>query len=111
MARRNQPKSPPYRAPALEKGIAILELLAESGQPMTTAEVAATLKRSRAEIYRMFVVLESLEYILRTDDGGFDLSARMFDIASRHAPRRSVVTASRPFMEELSELTRQSCHL
>ncbi len=35
----------------------------------------------------------------------------MFDIASRHAPRRSVVTASRPFMEELSELTRQSCHL
>src|SRR5262245_45173303 len=100
-----------YRAPALEKGIAILELLAGARQPLSVADIAATLTRSRAEIYRMLVVLESLQYIHRVDDGRYDLTARLFDVASRHAPKRSVVVAARPVMEELAEATLQSCHL
>ena len=111
MAGRNQAKTPPYRAPALEKGIAILELLSEAAHPLAIAEIAATLRRSRAEIYRMLVVLEFLEYIHREEDGSYDLSGKMFDVASRHAPRRSVVAAARPAMEELAERTQQSCHL
>lgn len=104
-------KKPPYRAPALEKGIAILELLADARQPLTVADIAGSMKRSRAEIYRMLVVLESLEYLHRTDDGSYDLSGRMFDVASRHAPRRQVVAAARLAMLELAEKSQQSCHL
>lgn len=104
-------KLPPYRAPALEKGIAILELLADAARPVPIADIAATLRRSRAEIYRMLVVLEFLEYIHRADDGSYDLSGKMFDVASRHAPRRGIVAAARPAMEELAERTQQSCHL
>src|SRR5262245_43559201 len=104
-------KEPPYRAPALEKGIAILELLASARAPLPVTEIAATLRRSRAEIYRMVVVLEALDYLQRTDDGSFDLTAKMFDVASRHPPKRSVVAAARPVMEELAENTLQSCHL
>jgi DNA-binding IclR family transcriptional regulator len=100
-----------YRAPALEKGIAILELLANSGAPRAMADIAETLQRSRAEIYRMLVVLESLLYIQRTEDGRYDLTARLFDIASSHAPKRSLVAAARPVMEELAGRTLQSCHL
>src|SRR5262245_5317901 len=100
-----------YRAPALEKGIAILELLANARRPLTVADIAGTLDRSRAEIYRMLVVLESLEYMHRTEDGRYDLTAKLFDIASRHAPKRSVIAAARAVMEELAEATSQSCHL
>src|SRR5262245_15951977 len=100
-----------YRAPALEKGIAILELLANARRPLTVADIAATLDRSRAEIYRMLVVLESLEYMHRNEDGRYDLTAKLFDIASRHAPKRSVIAAARAVMEELAEATLQSCHL
>jgi DNA-binding IclR family transcriptional regulator len=102
---------PPYRAPALEKGIAILELLAGARQPLAVGEIADTLQRSRSEIYRMLVVLEALEYLRRTSEGRYDLTAKLFDIASRHAPKRSVVAAARPVMEELAEATSQSCHL
>lgn len=101
----------PYRAPALEKGIAILELLADAPQPLAVADIAGTLERSRAEIYRMLVVLESLEYIRRIDDGRYDLTAKLFDVASRHAPKRSVIAAARSVMEELAQKTSQSCHL
>jgi DNA-binding IclR family transcriptional regulator len=100
-----------YRAPALEKGMAILELLADSGHGLATAEIAATLRRSRAEIYRMLIVLEALGYIHRADDGRCDLTGKLFDLASRHAPKRSVIAAARPEMETLAEQTRQSCHL
>lgn len=34
-----------------------------------------------------------------------------FDIASLHAPKRNVIAAVRPIMEELAERTQQSCHL
>jgi DNA-binding IclR family transcriptional regulator len=104
-------KSPLYRAPALEKGIAILELLANARQPLTVADISGSLKRSRAEIYRVLVVLESLQYLHRTDDGSYDLSGRMFDVASRYAPRRHVVAAARSAMQALAERTQQSCHL
>ncbi len=102
---------PLYSAPALEKGIAILELLSSVHHPLAVADIATRLRRSRAEIYRMLVVLESLDYIRRTDDGQYDLTAKLFEIASRHAPKRSVVTAARAVMEELAEATLQSCHL
>jgi DNA-binding IclR family transcriptional regulator len=102
---------PPYRAPALEKGMAILELLAAARQPMAMSDIAATLSRSRAEIYRMLVVLEALDYIERTDEGRYDLTPKLFDVASGHSPKRNVVVAARPVMENLSEATLQSCHL
>ncbi len=104
-------KKPRYRAPALEKGIAILELLADARQPLTVGDIAGSMQRSRAEIYRMLVVLESLQYLHRTEDGSYDLSGRMFDVASRHAPRRHVVAAARAAMQELAEKSQQSCHL
>ena len=104
-------KKPAYRAPALEKGIAILELLAEARRPLTVADIAGSMRRSRPEIYRMLVVLESLNYLLRTEDGSYDLSGRMFEVASRHAPRRHIVAAARAAMQMLAERTQQSCHL
>lgn len=104
-------KAPVYSAPALEKGMAILELLANSPGAVPVAEIAAALDRSRAEIYRMLVVLESLGYIHKTDDGRCDLTTRLFDLAIRHTPKRSLVAAARPVMEDLAEKTLQSCHL
>src|SRR5262245_52147828 len=110
-AARRKAESGGYRAPALEKGIAILELLVDSSRPLAMAEIAGTLARSPAEIYRMLVVLQDLEYIHRAKDGGYALTARLFDVASRHAPKRSVVAAARAAMEELAETTQQSNHL
>ena len=47
-----------YRAPALEKGLDILELLSEAESPMGMPMIAAELNRSKGEIFRMAAVLE-----------------------------------------------------
>ena len=42
-----------YRAPALDKGLDILELLAQQPQGLTRAEIVKEMDRSASEIYRM----------------------------------------------------------
>jgi DNA-binding IclR family transcriptional regulator len=42
-----------YRAPALDKGLDILELLAEQKDGLTRAEITKSLGRNASEMYRM----------------------------------------------------------
>src|SRR5690625_6410198 len=52
-----------YRAPALEKGLDVLELLASHGGPLTTSQMATLLGRSVSELFRMVLALEYRGYI------------------------------------------------
>ena len=47
-----------YRAPALDKGLDIVERLAGERLPLTELKVAARLGRTSGEIYRMLMCLE-----------------------------------------------------
>ena len=52
-----------YTAPALEKGLDILELLSSSEEGLTQAEIASKLNKSVNEIYRMISTLKQREYV------------------------------------------------
>ena len=54
-----------YRAPALDKGLDILELLARAHTPLSMTGVAAAIGYSKGEIFRMLQVLEERGYIAR----------------------------------------------
>jgi len=46
-----------YTAPALEKGLDILELLASVSEALTHSEIASRLGRTITEVFRMLVCL------------------------------------------------------
>ncbi|MBW2396309.1 MAG: IclR family transcriptional regulator [Deltaproteobacteria bacterium] len=101
-----------YRAPALEKGLDVLELLAQSSRPRSTIEIGADLGRSRSEIFRMLSVLEDRGYIRRDGtEEGFGLTTKLFELAMQSPPTVNLLGASLPVMESLAEATSQSCHL
>lgn len=102
---------PSYTAPALEKGLAILECLAEEAAPLTMAALARRLGRSHNEIYRMLLVLEARGYLAREPDDRLRLSDRLFDLAMRNPKRRNLHDAAMPVMHRLVEQLWQSCHL
>jgi len=56
----------PYTAPALEKGLDILELLAGEGGGLLQNAIAQRLSRSATELFRMLSVLERRGYVLIT---------------------------------------------
>ncbi|WP_210480533.1 IclR family transcriptional regulator [Naasia sp. SYSU D00948] len=105
--------SPPpgYSAPALEKGLDVLELLADAAGPLAQREVAAALGRSVGELFRVLLTLERRGFAVRTEEGGYLLSHRLFELAHRHAPRRGLLAAAAPPMRRLAEAVGQSCNL
>src|SRR3546814_3285329 len=54
-----------YSAPALEKGLEIIELLAAERRPMSTRAIAERLGRSKGEIFRVVFVLVERGYLRR----------------------------------------------
>ena len=75
-----------YRAPALDKGLDILELLAEHPDGLTRAEIVKELGRGPSEIYRMLERLVARQYVMRSAGGDrHALSLKMFALAHRLA--------------------------
>src|SRR5215469_15041384 len=101
-----------YAAPALAKGLDILELFASEATGLTTSEVARGLGRTVGEIFRMLVCLEARGYISQTPkDERFELTLKLFELSHRHPPLRRLVAEARPLMEAVARKTGQSCHL
>jgi DNA-binding IclR family transcriptional regulator len=111
----HSPAPPPgarYTAPALDKGLDILELFASEPDGLTTSHVARRLGRTVGEIFRMLVCLAERGYISQVlPDERFQLTLKLFELAHRHHPVQRFVAKARPLMEEVAHKTHQSCHL
>jgi DNA-binding IclR family transcriptional regulator len=101
-----------YTAPALDKGLDILELFASEPEGLSASQVARRLGRTIGEIFRMLVCLAERGYISQVlPDERFQLTLKLFELAHRHHPLQRFVAKARPLMEEVAHKTRQSCHL
>lgn len=101
-----------YSAPALEKGLDILELLANQAEGMNISEITKTLNRSVGELFRMLVVLEQRGYVsLQPGSDRYRLTLKMFGLAHRFPPVKRLTSVSAPVLQRLSYAIEQSCHL
>jgi len=101
-----------YRAPALDKGLEILEYLSGQRMPLTQLEIAEGLRRSSGEIYRMLLCLEERGYLAReAESGKFRLTLRLYELGHSHSPTMLLRRAARIPMEALAERIGQACHL
>lgn len=101
-----------YRAPALDKGLDILELLA--GQPLglTRAEIVKAMGRSQSEIYRMLERLVARHYVTRSPQGDrYALSLKMFVLSHRHPPLDRLIMQAQPLLDQFANAAEQSCHM
>jgi len=111
------PEVPPapdtaYAVPALEKGLDILELLADTAGGLGQTEIAEATGRSVGQIFRVLGVLERRGYVVRDRQSGlYSFSMMTFDLAHRHPPLRGLITLATTPMRELADRVRQSCNL
>jgi len=110
--RKTSKEASQYSAPALEKGLDILELLADSASGLTQNHIATRLGRSASELFRMVEVLARRGYVGRSpSDGTYSLTLKLFELAHRQPPVKRLLAVALPLMHELSRTTRQSNHL
>jgi DNA-binding IclR family transcriptional regulator len=100
-----------YRAPALDKGLDILELLAGVDGGLTQAEIAKHLERSPNEFYRMLDRLDRRGYVTKIDGDRYSLTLKLFGLAQLHAPVRRLASFATPWMRELAQKSKQANQL
>jgi DNA-binding IclR family transcriptional regulator len=101
-----------YRAPALEKGLDIIELLSRTDEPLTATQISERLQRSKAELYRMLHVLQMRGYIecpLNEDE--HVISRKMLMLATERQPLKDLLEFCSPLMRKFAEKNCQSVHI
>jgi DNA-binding IclR family transcriptional regulator len=99
-----------YAAPALEKGLDILEVLARSESGLTQKELSVELKRSVSEFYRMLSCLVRRDYVAAYQDK-FTITTKLFRLSQIHPPTRRLIAEAMPIMQELTAAVEFACDL
>ena len=105
-------KKTSYTAPALEKGLDIIELLSREETGLPQSVIAHSLGRSTSEIYRMLVVLQERGYIAQEPlSDRYILTTFIFELAHRIPKLRRLTALGAPMMRGLARRINQSVHL
>jgi DNA-binding IclR family transcriptional regulator len=102
--------SPNYSAPALEKGLDILETLCRSNVALSQSEIAERLGRSVGELYRMLICLVNRNYVVNLGET-YAITTKIFALAHSNPPTNRLLAEAGPIMQELSSGLEQACHL
>lgn len=99
-----------YHIASLEKGMRVLELLADN-QDMTVTRVAKTLGLNRASSHRFLAHLVDLGYVVKSEDSRYMLSLKLLELGQKAANRFEIRPLARPFMQELFLEFRETVNL
>lgn len=99
-----------YSAPALDKGLDILELLCKSESGLTQQEIAAQLGKKLGEIYRMLNCLVQRNYVANNNNI-YTITSKLFQLSHLHPPTYRLLTEALPIMESLSRAVSFPCDL
>ena len=111
-SKENETGKPTYSAPALTKGLEVLELLAGAQSALTMKEIADGLGRSKNEIFRMLVALQERGYLERNPEtDAFSLTDKLFKLGLHTPSAQDLVTAAMPELSIVAEQSEQSPHL
>lgn len=100
-----------YAAPALEKGLDILEALCRSEQPLSQKDIAQRVGRSVGEIYRMVACLVNRNYVTLVDENTYGITTKLFELAHINSPTQRLLQEATSLMQRLASDLDQSCHL
>lgn len=101
-----------YNVPALEKGLDVLEYLADQGIPLTQSQIARALERGPNELFRTLTALDRRGYIRRDPlSGAYSLTLRLYELSRTHSPFEALVRAAAQPMRLLADELRESPHL
>jgi DNA-binding IclR family transcriptional regulator len=100
------------QVPALQRGLAVLELLSTRDEGATLSEIGAELGLSPASIFRIAGVLEETGYIRKEETSRrFALTKKLLLMARPQHEGRSLVECALPAMREVLRLTGETVQL
>jgi DNA-binding IclR family transcriptional regulator len=99
-----------YQINSLQKGIKILELLAEH-KALTVTQVATQLGINRAGSHRFLATLRDLGYVEKDQDNRYQMTLRVLEIGMKVSQRFEIRQEARRFMQELAATFKETVNL
>lgn len=96
---------------AVVKAFRLMEILSRSKQPMGITALATEADLGKSNVHRLLQTLNELSYVRPTGDGSYEASLKIWELGSHVFSRLSVRDIARPYMQDLSEITRETVHL
>ena len=98
--------------PVLVRALAVLELLAESSNGLTLAEVGRRLKLPKSSTHCILLTLLRQEYVTRSDrTRRYVLGQKIFSLASHALAGQQVREAAMPHLHQLMLITNLTVHM
>jgi DNA-binding IclR family transcriptional regulator len=95
----------------LQRGLAILEALANSEEPMGPTQVAQGLGLDKATAGRLLFTLADLGYARQTGNGSYRLTSKLLSLANHAAVEPDLRIVARPHLISLRDDTDETVHL
>ena len=104
--------APNYSVPALEKWLAVIELLARASEPLSLSQISELMANSASQLFRTMNCLVESGYVIKDElHGKYSLTLKLFELANRHSPLKHLLRVANLPMQELAHAIRESCHI
>jgi IclR family KDG regulon transcriptional repressor len=99
------------RVPAIDKCFAILDLLADSKEPLGISDISGKLNLNKSTVFHIVHTLMDLNVLENQRDGKFVFGTRFYILGNMAGKRSKLIQTAHPFMERINEETKLSAFL
>jgi len=99
------------RVPAIDKCFAILELLAQSEQPMGISDISGKLDLNKSTVFHILHTLMDLNVLENQPDNKFVFGTRFYILGNMAGKRSRLIQTAHPYLEMINEKTKLSAFL
>ncbi len=99
------------RVPAVDKCFAILELLAQSKEPMGISDISRKLDLNKSSVFNIIHTLVDLNVLENQPDGKSAFGTRFYILGNMAGKRSPLIQVTRPYLEAINEKTKLSAFL
>jgi IclR family KDG regulon transcriptional repressor len=99
------------RVPAIDKCFAILELLAQSKEPMGISGISGKLDLNKSTVFNIVHTLMDLNVLDNQADGKFVFGTRFYILGNMSGKRSELIQTAHPYLETINEKTKLSAFL
>src|SRR5258707_3980872 len=100
-----------YQLHGLERAVSVLEVLSESGTPLSLAEICHRMNLHKSTAHRSLMVLERTALIERTPENRFRLGLKLYELGNRAVEQIDLRARVYPFFRRLAMDVRETVHL
>jgi DNA-binding IclR family transcriptional regulator len=108
----SKPASANYHANALARGLALLEMLAASTEPLTLTDFSGSTALPKSTLVRLLAVLSEMEYVVRIDERpSYRLGHKVHRLASSYVSTLDLTVVAQEYLKPLAEGTGETANL